>query len=182
MGGSKGRRVIFLDRDGVINVDNGFVYKWENWQWAAGAIEGLLKLKDMPFALVVVTNQSGVGHGLYKEEDVISLHKKMEEELREKGVKFEAILYCPHRRDAGCGCRKPETGMAKEAEKVVGPVDYRGSLVVGDKIADMEFGKKLGMKTVLIKSKYWSRDELREKPDKIAGSLLEAADFIRENY
>jgi len=181
MNNAQPRRVIFLDRDGVINVDRQFVYKWEDWQWAPGAKEGLAVLKDLPFYLVVVTNQSGVGHGLYKEQDVEVLHQKMRDELEGEGVKLEAVVYCPHRRDAGCDCRKPKTGMAKKAEKIVGPIDYVSSWIVGDKMADVQFGKKLGTRTILIKSKYWSEDKLEEKPDKIAGSLSEAADFIEEN-
>ncbi len=177
-----GRKVVFLDRDGVINADNGFVHKWEKWQWAPGAKKGLVILKDTPFALVVVTNQSGVGHGLYKEQDVVDLHKKLQRELGEEGLGFETIIYCPHHREAGCGCRKPKTGMAEKAEEIIGKIDYRGSWMVGDKIADLEFGKSLGTATILVRSKYWKEAEIEQrKPDKIVNSLLEAAEIIRES-
>jgi D-glycero-D-manno-heptose 1,7-bisphosphate phosphatase len=176
-----GRKVVFLDRDGVINIDHGFVHKWANWQWAPGAKEGLAVLNELPYDLVVVTNQSGINNGYYRLEDMVEVHKRMESELKKEGVIFAAIVYCPHRDDEGCGCRKPKTGMAEMAEESVGKIDYKNSWVVGDKEKDMNFGRSLGTKTVLVRSRYWQEGDVDHQPDLIVDSLLEAAEFIRES-
>jgi len=172
------KKVVFLDRDGTINVDSGFVCRREDWEWIPGAREGMKKLQEAGFLLAVVTNQSGIGHGLYAETDMRKLHKYMEGELARAGVKLTAVFYCPHRRDGNCGCRKPATGMIEQAERLLGPIDYGQSWVIGDKIADMEMGKNRGMKTALIRSRYWQESDIDKQPDVVVDSLLEVAERI----
>jgi D-glycero-D-manno-heptose 1,7-bisphosphate phosphatase len=176
MGG--GKKVIFLDRDGTINVDSVFVHRIEKWEWCEGAIEALKKLQKDGFELVVVTNQSGIDHDLYTEEDMQKVHAFVISELQKHEVSFADMLYCRHRRDADCECRKPKTGMITGLEEKIGKIDFGNSWMVGDKVADMGFGKNVGAKTALIKSKYWQEDELENKPDIIVGSLLEATKDI----
>lgn len=168
----------FLDRDGTINVDDGYIHKVEDWQWCEGAIEGLKKLSEAGFTLAIITNQSGVGHDMYTEEDVDNVHEHMTSELEKHGVEFAAIAYCSHDREAGCDCRKPKTGMLKDIEPKVGEIDFENSWTIGDKFADVGFGKNLGTHTALIRSKYWSEDEMEDTPDIVVGSLLEAAEHI----
>lgn len=172
-------RVIFLDRDGTINVDTGYVNTIENWQWQPGVPAGLKQLQDNGFTLVVVTNQTGVGHRLYTVDDVQRLHSFMEAELAKHGVHLAAIAFCPHRQDAGCDCRKPRTGMARQIEAKVGPINYAASWMVGDKTKDVGFGQGVGVKTALIKSRYWTEADLSEQPpDMIVDSLADFAQKI----
>lgn len=178
MGFVSGKKIIFLDRDGTINVDDGFVHKVENWQWHKGVIEALKKLQNDGFKLVIVTNQSGIGHDMYTEEDMQKVHVFAEGELKKHGVSLAEVCFCPHRRDAECDCRKPKTGMVDGLAEKIGRIDYGNSWMIGDKIADMEFGRNINVKTALIRSRYWKEDELESKPDIIIGSLLEASENI----
>jgi len=173
-----GTKVIFLDRDGTINIDKGYVYRVEDWQWTQAAPEALKLLQEAGFSLVVITNQSGIAHGLYTLDQMQALHQFMEDELGKSGVKLDAVLFCPHGRDGTCDCRKPKTGMADQAEKIIGPIDYTSSWTIGDKAADLMFGKKLGTSTALIKSKYWDKESLGDEPDLIVDSLSQAAATI----
>ncbi len=175
---SEENKVVFLDRDGTINHDCGYVYRKEDWQFKPRAKEALHNLKAAGFKLALITNQSGIGHGLYTEADVEALHIYMQAELKKSGAELDVIAYCPHHREAGCECRKPEIGMARQIEEKIGKIDYAASWTIGDKEADLLFGKKLGTKTALIKSQYWQAEELSVQPDMIVESLDEAANKI----
>ncbi len=172
-------KVIFLDRDGTLNIDRGYVHKIAHWQWIKGALDALEKLQKAGYKLAIITNQSGIGHSLYTEDDMHKLHNFMEEELSVRGIHIDAIAYCPHQRDQDeCDCRKPDIGMARQVEEVLGEIDYDNSWTVGDKEADMLFGKMAGTKTAIIRSRYWKEKELTDKPDAIVDSLLEATNII----
>lgn len=172
------KKVVFLDRDGTINVDKGYVHTIGQWEWQPNAQAALKMLQTADYQLAIVTNQSGVGHELYTEEAMHVLHDHMIDELKKTDVTFAAIEYCLHRRDGTCECRKPGTTMAHAIEKKVGDIDYAESWTIGDKIADMQFGKNLGTKTALIRSRYWDEETLPAKPDIIVSSLFEAAETI----
>ncbi len=173
------KKVIFLDRDGTLNVDHGYVNEKDKWEWIPGAIEACKKLQDAGYALGIVTNQSGIAHGMYTEEDMHELHRFMEEELALHDVHLDAIAYCPHSRNqTECDCRKPNIGMAKQIEAKIGEIDYANSWIVGDKEADLLFGKNAGTKTAIIRSRYWEEGKLSVQPDAIVDSLLEAAKII----
>lgn len=172
------RKVVFLDRDGTLNIDKGFVYATVDWQWVEGAVEALQHLRDCGFALAVVTNQSGIGHGLYTLDDMKALHRRMLRDLKEAGILDMVVAYCPHRRDGACDCRKPLPGMAREAERALGTIDYENSWTVGDKLADIGFGKALGTRTILLESRYWSAVPPELQPQAVASSLKEAAKII----
>lgn len=172
-------KAIFLDRDGTINFDLGYVYRVEDWQWADENVpQALRMLQKDGYKLIVVTNQSGIGHGLYTLSDMEILHKHMEEELRKEDVRLDLIMYCPHARDAGCACRKPRMGMITDAAGKINGIDLAQSWTIGDKLLDMEMGQNAGTKTVLLKSRYWVDQDIinrAKKPDIIASSLFEAA-------
>lgn len=168
------KKVAFLDRDGTLNVDHGYVHKVEDWEFNDRAPEALKKLQDAGFALAVVTNQSGIGRGYYTVEDMKKVHEHMVQELAKHGVKIDAIAYCDHDPDAACDCRKPAPGMAKQIEEQLGDIDYANSWMIGDKEADVLFGEAIGTKTVLINSKYWGSD-MGIKPDIVVDSLYEVA-------
>jgi D-glycero-D-manno-heptose 1,7-bisphosphate phosphatase len=171
-------KVVFLDRDGPINVDHGYVYKIEDWQWAGGAIDGMKLLQQAGYKLAIITNQSGIGQGLYPVEDMHRLHDFMKAQLSKHGITIDAIAFCPHARDGDCDCRKPKTGMAKQIEANIGQLDYAASWTVGDKEADVGFGATLGTKTALVRSDYWQAKQLTTTPTIIVASLLEAAQYI----
>lgn len=182
---SDGKKVIFLDRDGTIHVDKRFVHRIEQVELIPGVVDGLRILQGPGFLLAVVSNQSGVARGRYPESDVQRVNTYIRDVLAEQGVHIRTIVYCPHHIEGSvpkyaieCECRKPKTGLARQVETVVGPIDYSNSWSIGDKPADHEFGVKLGMKTALLRSEYWSTPP-DPPPTIVANSLLEVAQKIK---
>ncbi len=175
------KKVVFLDRDGTINVDHGYVHDKAQWEFTPHAPQALKTLADHGYALAVVTNQSGIGNKLYTAEEVEILHAHMRTLLKEKGVNIDVIAYCPHIPSDQCDCRKPLPGMFQQIEHILGPIDYSKSWMVGDKLADILFGQAKGVRTVLLKSSYWHSDELgalNTPPTFIAEDLRAAAEYI----
>jgi D-glycero-D-manno-heptose 1,7-bisphosphate phosphatase len=173
------KRLVFLDRDGTLNVDHGYVFREEDWQWAPQSQEALKQLVEAGFTLAVITNQSGIGYGFYTEQDMAKIHDFMVKELQQHGVPIASIVFCPHRRDEGCDCRKPATGMADQIQEAVGPIDYPQSWTIGDKLADLHFGKNVGTKTALLRSIYWTEGDVGDsRPDVMADSLYDAVQKI----
>lgn len=172
------KNVVFLDRDGPINVDDGFVGFIDKWNLSPGALEGMKILADAGYLLTVITNQSGIAQGFYTETDMTALHDHMRQQAKQAGVTIAAVAFCPHGRESLCDCRKPKTGMAKQIEAAIGPIDYAQSWTIGDKEADIGFGQRTGTKTALMRSKYWNEQSLKTKPDLVVDSLLDAAQRI----
>jgi D-glycero-D-manno-heptose 1,7-bisphosphate phosphatase len=120
----------FFDRDGVLNQDGGYVYRAEDWHWQVGAIEALELCREQGYAVIVVTNQSGVGRGFYTDEDVTALHRDKLSGL------VDAVYYCPHSPDDDCECRKPRPGMIESAIRDLG-LDRARSFLIGDNDTDL---------------------------------------------
>jgi D-glycero-D-manno-heptose 1,7-bisphosphate phosphatase len=144
------RPALFLDRDGVINIDKGFAYRPDQIDWVDGAIEAIRLANARGYLVVVVTNQSGVARGYYGEEAVISLHRWMQERFAEAGARVDQFLYCPHHPDGSvpeysrvCDCRKPAPGMLLEA--LAGGIRADASLLVGDRDSDLEAARRAGI-------------------------------------
>lgn len=176
---SMSKKVIFLDRDGTINVDRKHVYLIEHWEWTPGAKEALQRLQGDGYTLALITNQGGIGNKFYTLEDMQRLHQYMVSELEKSGVHLAAIAFCPHRTDGNCDCRKPKIGMARQIKAKIGQIDYAASWTIGDKTRDVGFGRGVGTKTALIRSAYWKEEDLKElQPDLIADSLADAAQKI----
>lgn len=180
-----GKKVIFLDRDGTINVDKHFIHRIEQIEMIPGAIDALRTLQGQGFLLAIVTNQSGVARGKFTEHEVQAVNTYVQSALAEQGVHIRTSVYCPHLIEGtvpkyaiDCECRKPKTGLAKQIEGVVGPIDYANSWSIGDKPPDHEFGRALGTKTALIRSEHW-KDTPDPAPTIVANSLLEVAQKIR---
>lgn len=172
-------KVVFLDRDGTINVDHGYVHRVEDWRFTERAIDAIRRLRTASFRIAVVTNQSAVAGGRYSVADILRLHEFVARQLEAEGAQVDTWVFCPHARDAGCECRKPRIGMAHEVERRLGgAINYSQSWMVGDKPSDVEFGQTLGMATVLLTSRYWTWEERRCEPTIVAGSLAQAADII----
>ena len=151
-GSRVGRKAIFLDRDGVINVKlpcDRYVCSPAEFQFVHGAIEALSILKDSGFLLVIVTNQRGIALGRHGEDDLEKVHAYMCEELLKDGVELDAIYYCPHDTIDHCECRKPEPGMIFRACQDLN-IDLTNSYMVGDSPSDIAAGRKAGSLTVSI--------------------------------
>ena len=137
-------------------------------------------LNESGFKVVVITNQSGIARGYFTEETLAEIHKKMEDELGAGNASVDAIYYCPHHPDDGCECRKPKIGLFL---KTIDEIDLNAGLsyVVGDAQMDIEAGKALGSKTVLVTTGPQEGKNIVIPPDCIADTLLEAAQWIIED-
>jgi D-glycero-D-manno-heptose 1,7-bisphosphate phosphatase len=136
------RSAAFLDRDGVLNVDHGFVCKSRDFEWVAGAPDAIRYLNDAGYLTVVVTNQSGIARGYFTEPEFGALHHSIDERLREFGAWIDAVYFCPHLPDAplpmyriDCECRKPRPGMLLQAMREL-DIDPLSSFLIGDKARD----------------------------------------------
>lgn len=145
-------KAVFLDRDGTINVDKGYVYKIDDFEFISGTIEAIKKLNDNGYLVIVVTNQSGVARGYYTEEDIHKLHVYINRELQKYGAHIDKYYYCPHHPDYGnelykkqCDCRKPKTGMIDQAIKDFN-IDRKKSFMIGNKISDIQAGLSAKLK------------------------------------
>ncbi len=199
------KKIVFLDRDGTLNVDRGYVYRQEDWEFTDQAPQAISHLQNAGFRIAVVTNQSGVAAGMYSAADVERLHDFMCRslsvagqarkpdvrllhdfrcrELVDGGAGIDAVAYCPHSPHAACDCRKPRTGLARQIERhLVAPLDYAASWTIGDKLSDVEFGRALGTHTALIRSRYWTAADLNDQPDLIVDSLYDAAMRITSSH
>jgi D-glycero-D-manno-heptose 1,7-bisphosphate phosphatase len=172
------RRVIFLDRDGTVNVDRGYVHRVEDWQFLPGAVEAIRLFRAAGFAVAIVSNQSGIADGKYSLADLDKLHAFFMAELASRGSAIDAFAYCPHSADVTCGCRKPQPGLSKQIEQQLGPIDYFASWTIGDKLSDIQFGDALGTQTVLLQSRYWTSSDLIVELQLVAESLLDAARIV----
>lgn len=137
-------KAAFLDRDGVINYDSGYIGKAEEFELIPGVIEALQQLQRLGYTLIVITNQSGIGRGYYTEEDYLRVTKRMCDILAGHGVEFAAILHCPHLPDDQCECRKPMPGMLIAGAARTG-VFLESSILFGDKISDIVAGRNAGL-------------------------------------
>ena len=143
------RPAVFLDRDGTLIRDTGYLDNVAGVQLLPGVDAALAALAQAGFILVVVTNQSGIGRGLIRAEVVEQQHDRLRELLRPAGVELAAVEYCPHAPDTGCTCRKPLPGMLLRAARRIG-IDLAASFMVGDKPADVSAGHAAGCRTVFL--------------------------------
>jgi D-glycero-D-manno-heptose 1,7-bisphosphate phosphatase len=143
---------LFLDRDGVINtrILGGYVQTWEQFEFITGVPEALKILSQKFPRILVVSNQQGIGKGVMKEEELASVHKKMIEEIERNGGRIDRIYFSPHLEKEHSVKRKPNVGMALMARKEFPGINFKRSLMVGDSISDMIFGKRLRMVNVFI--------------------------------
>jgi len=145
-------KLVFLDRDGVVNrrpANDGFITSWAKFQFLPGVAEGIRLLNQHSIFVVIVTNQRGVNLGLYSESDLHNLHQRMQLELESKGARLDGIYYCPHG-IGECECRKPATGMFKQAMRQLPPVEPDAVVVIGNSITDMQAADRLRCRKVLV--------------------------------
>lgn len=147
---------LFLDRDGVINLHfpKDYVKTWDEFYFLDGAIDAIVKFNDLFGRIVVVTNQQGVGKGKMSEETLLNIHQNMLAEIQAKGGRLDSIYAATTlAEDDIFGLRKPKIGMAMQAQSDFYEIDFAKSIIVGDSITDMEFGRNAGMFTVFISEK-----------------------------
>jgi D-glycero-D-manno-heptose 1,7-bisphosphate phosphatase len=137
-------KVAFLDRDGVINNDTGYVHKIEDFCFADGCVDALTLLQKKGFALIIVTNQSGIGRGYYTEQDYQQLTEWYVSELSRQGVNITDVFHCPHAPEDACDCRKPKAGLFLQAANQY-TIDFSSSIMVGDKASDIDAAAAVGI-------------------------------------
>ncbi len=142
-------RAAFLDRDGTLNVDHGYVATPDRFEWIPGSIEGLRLLNKSGYLTVVVTNQSGIARGLYSEDEYQVFNEWICADARARGVVIDAVYHCPHGPEDGCTCRKPKPGLMLRAKMDLN-VDLAQSFLIGDRSSDLQAGEAAGVRSYLL--------------------------------
>lgn len=174
----KPARTILLDRDGTINREKQYLSHPDEIVLLPGAAEGLRRLTEAGYGLVVVTNQSPVGRGMFPEERLAQIHRRLEQLLREERVTLDGIYYCPHTPEDHCECRKPRPGLVLRAAQDL-DFEPQNCFVIGDKPCDIDLGRNIRARTVLVRTGYGAQYERAGlEADFIVDSLVEAADII----
>ncbi|SHO81392.1 D-glycero-D-manno-heptose 1,7-bisphosphate phosphatase [hydrothermal vent metagenome] len=144
------QKVLFLDRDGVINIDKNYLYKIEDFEFCDGIFEFCRYFIKKDYIIIVVTNQSGIARGYYNQNDFNTLSNWMIDKFQEQNIKISHIFHCPHHPNfMKCSCRKPNIGMIEKAKEIYN-IDLVNSLLVGDKISDIECAKNSGIKNAIL--------------------------------
>ena len=168
--------VVVLDRDGTIVIDRGYLADPDRLEFMPGAQEALRWMWERGYRLVVITNQSGVGRGLFSVDHVEAVNARLHAMVEEAGAKLTKIYFCPHAPEANCACRKPNLALMEQAATEL-KFDPCNSVVVGDKESDVEFGRCAGARTILI-SATTLRTSGRSAASLIVPTLLDAARSI----
>jgi D-glycero-D-manno-heptose 1,7-bisphosphate phosphatase len=180
------RRAVFLDRDGTIGEELGYVNHIDRFQIFPYAAEAIRKLNQAEIPVIVVTNQSGIARNIFPESLVHKVHKKMVAELAAGGAWIDAIYFCPHKSEDACECRKPNPGLLERAAREHA-LDLAGSWIVGDRYADLEMGHAAGARGILVMTGYGRGEyELHHpawprQPDALAENLKDAVRQILQN-
>jgi D-glycero-D-manno-heptose 1,7-bisphosphate phosphatase len=184
------KRAIFLDRDGTLNEEDGYITSPERFRLYSFAAEAVRLINQSGWKAIVLTNQSGVARGYFTEAKLIEIHERMEESLRLQGARIDAIYYCAHHPDYGpppyrldCDCRKPKPGLAEKAARDFN-LDLNRCYAIGDRYRDIEAGHAAGARSVLVMTGYGReeyetrrRDRPRQ-PDFVAENLLDAVQLV----
>lgn len=185
----KGQPAVFMDRDGTINEEVGYLDCLEKLVIYPQTFDAVRKINESGMKCVVITNQSGVARGYFTEDLVSEVHRRIQDALRERGAHIDAFFYCPHHPTEGkapyrivCCCRKPEAGMLIAAAKDMG-INLKQSYMIGDSLKDMEAGAKGGAKGILVRTGYGKEQEKElicspVRPSYIADDILEAVEWI----
>ncbi len=184
---------IFFDRDGTIIEEKNYLFQLKDLKLLNGVISGLLKLKTLGMPFYLITNQAGIAHGFFTDGQFRLVQYFLAKKLMESNIRFRAVFYCPHHPEAevpeyrsDCLSRKPNPGLLYQAARF-DKLTLKHSYIIGDKLSDLEAGRKVGTKTILVLTGYGSAEFERikpsQRPDFIAANLDSAADWIicREN-
>lgn len=172
--------IVFLDRDGTLNRDEGYLADPAQLVLLPGAAKAVAALNAAGVKAVVISNQSGVGRGLVTPEALAQIHRRLIVLLAEQGATLDAIYFCPHRPEEACSCRKPATALPLQAARALG-VDAARSATIGDKAADIDLGRRLGGLAVLVRTGEGEKTEKgwvgAARPDYIARDVYEAVEW-----
>jgi D-glycero-D-manno-heptose 1,7-bisphosphate phosphatase len=179
-----GKKALFLDRDGVVNVDRPYVHSKEAFEFQCGIFELCRAAQDLGYALVVVTNQAGIARGYYTETDFLELTEWMSRQFADRGIRLAGVYYCPYHPIHGLGeykrdsvDRKPNPGLVFRAEADL-KLDLRSSVLIGDKFSDIEAGKAAGVGTTVLLRPGVTEAETQGSEYCVCGSL----DEIRSRF
>jgi len=170
-------KVVFLDRDGVINKEVGYLHKISDFKFINGVFDSCNFFFSLGFKLIVITNQSGIARGIYKEEDFYKVNNWMINKFQEKGISILDVLYCPHGPNEGCECRKPKPGLFLNAKKKY-DINMKKSWMIGDKETDIEAANNAGItQTILVRSGH-EIDEINTISTFTIDSILNAKNIL----
>jgi D-glycero-D-manno-heptose 1,7-bisphosphate phosphatase len=176
-------KIVFIDRDGVINEDpiGDYVKRWEDFRFIPGVLDALKQLVDAGFSIVIVSNQAGIGDSVYSEKALNEITKNMIQELKKNNIPIRGIYYCLHGKEADCDCRKPKTGLFKQAACDISFIPAK-TYFIGDKYSDVQAGKSFGLKNVFVLTGHGITDQHKfksnDQPEKIVPSLKDAASYV----
>jgi D-glycero-D-manno-heptose 1,7-bisphosphate phosphatase len=177
------RPAVFLDRDGTVTEEVGYLNHVSRLRLLSGAPEAIRRLNQSALPVILVTNQSGVGRGYFPEALVLEIHDQLKAELAKAGARIDGLYYCPHISADKCECRKPKTGMLERAASEFG-LDLKKSFVVGDRHSDVELAYRAGARSIFVRTGYgegelaWHAKNWPRQPEFIAVDLLEAVHWI----
>jgi D-glycero-D-manno-heptose 1,7-bisphosphate phosphatase len=177
------RAAVFLDRDGTIAEEVGYLNHASRFRMFAFVAAAIHRLNEAGLPVVVITNQSGVGHGYFPESLVRTVNNMMTQELAAAGARIDEVYYCPHTAADACGCRKPKTGMLERAAREHS-LDLGRSFVVGDRYGDIELARNVRARGILVRTGYgegelaWHSAKWPAQPDFVSENLAQAADWI----
>lgn len=175
------KRFVCLDRDGTIIEERLYLSDPQEVILLPRAAQGLRRMKEMGLGLVVVTNQSGIGRGFFDESRLQEIHDRMKKLLKKEGIVLDGLYYCPHTPQEGCLCRKPQTGLIEKASRDLNFIPET-SFMIGDNVCDIQLGKRIKAKTILVKTGYGTTVATSGEadPDHIANDLTEATEIIKD--
>lgn len=174
---------LFLDRDGVLNkrIVGSYVRQWSEFEFLEGVLEAMPILARKFKYIFVVTNQQGIAKGIMTTEDLELVHEQMKRVVEAHNGRFDRIYYCPEHERTNPICRKPNTGMAEQAQQDFPDIDFTKSIMVGDSVTDIEFGKRMGMQTIFITTKHdIDPAKLEAIQSQIDYSFPSVAEFTKE--
>ncbi len=173
------KKVIFLDRDGVINKDTNYVYKINDFKFIDGVFKACLHFKKLGFDIIVVTNQSGIGRKYFAESDFIELTEYMKKEFLKNNIEILNVFYCPHKPEDKCNCRKPKIGMIEQASNLY-DIDLKNSWMIGDKISDIQLAINSNIKNSILINNSDINQREKNLSNFVVNSLEETINIIKE--
>lgn len=174
----KMQKVVFLDRDGVINIEKDYLYKIEDFEFVDGVFDSLKYLQNLGYKLVIITNQSGIGRKYYTFEEYTILTAWLKEEFKKNGIDILEVFCCPHSPTEKCNCRKPNIGMIEKTAQLI-TIDYENSWLIGDKGSDIQtaYNAKIP-NTIQVRSGH-KFDEKSSKAKYILNSIKDIPTIIK---
>lgn len=172
-------RSVFIDRDGTITKDKGYITDVSSLELIPGAARALNGFHSLGFLVILVTNQSAVGRGYITDDELAKIHERLKQLLSREGSHLDAIYVCPHHPDDGCDCRKPKPGLIRRACGDF-DIDTTRSYIIGDQKADVELGRREAITTILVLTGHGKKTAEETSPDYVVNDILEAEMLIEK--